>query len=100
MAEAEAEMGEACGLDPQAVPPRIFLGRIYESSGKLAQAAKVYAELKRVAPDDPHAYRALGTLYSSTGQREKAIEEFRSVLAAKPGDDCGSARRWRKRSWI
>jgi len=42
--------------------------------------------LKTIAPDDPEAYRALGSFYASSDQREKAIAEFRSVLTAHPKD--------------
>src|ERR1700733_4990142 len=37
-------------------------------------------------PADPQAYRALGLFYASTGERDKAIAEFRSVASSKPKD--------------
>ena len=86
-AEAETEMRAACDLDPRALPPRFFLARIYLAMGKSADAEKLYADLKTIAPKDPQAYRALGSFYVSSGQREKALAEFRSLLTAHPKDN-------------
>jgi tetratricopeptide (TPR) repeat protein len=86
MATAETEMQIACGLDPSALPPRFLLARILLAMGKSADAEKVYADLKKTAPKEPQAYRALGSFYASSGQREKAIAEFRSLLTAHPKD--------------
>jgi len=74
-------------LDSRALTPRLLLGRLLEGTGKLAEAERVYADLKLSVPDDPLAYQALGLFYASTGQKEKAIAEFRAVLASKPKDD-------------
>jgi Flp pilus assembly protein TadD len=54
--------------------------------GRAADAEKVYRELKSVAPDNPQAYQALGGFYEETGERQKAIAEFKSLLASKPKD--------------
>jgi len=86
MAEAEAEMRTAVGLDARAVAPRLFLARILQMSGRPNDAEKVYIDLKKVAPNDPQAYQALGLFYSSSGQKEMALAEFRSLLAYKPKD--------------
>jgi tetratricopeptide (TPR) repeat protein len=79
-------MRAACDLDPRAIPPRLFLARIYIVNGKLADAENTYKGLKSIAPDQPEAYQALGTFYVSTGQLEKAVSEFQAVVAAKPKD--------------
>jgi tetratricopeptide (TPR) repeat protein len=71
-------------VEPHALLPRLFLARIYLTTGKLSDAEMVYRELKRISPDDPQAYQALGGFYASTGQKERAVSEFRSVLASKP----------------
>jgi tetratricopeptide (TPR) repeat protein len=86
MAKAETEMHIACDLDLRALPPRFLLARILLVMGKSADAEKLYADLKKIAPKDPQAYRALGSFYASSGQREKAIAEFHSELAAHPKD--------------
>ena len=87
MAQAETEMRAACDLDPHALAPRLFLARIYLAAGKSADAEKLYADLKTIAPDNPQAYQALGKFYVSSGQKDKAVAEFRSVLAAHPKDN-------------
>lgn len=86
-AEAEQQMLVASQLDSHAVLPRLLLARTYIAMHRLSDAEKVDSELKTVAPDDPQAYQALGLLYSSTGQKEKAVAEFRSLMASKPNDN-------------
>ncbi len=86
MAKAETEMHIACDLDLHALPPRFLLARILLAMGKSADAEHLYADLKKIAPKDPQAYRALGNFYASSGQREKAIAEFRALLTAHPKD--------------
>jgi len=86
MSEAEAEMQAAVSHDSKAVLPRILLGRIYLAAGKRGDAEKLYLELKEIAPDDPQAYGALARFYSSTGQKEKALAEYKVLLASKPKD--------------
>jgi predicted Zn-dependent protease len=72
MAEGEAELRAAIELDPHAVLPRLSLAQVYLATGKMADAEKLCAELKTIAPDNPEAYRALGLFYIFTGQKEKA----------------------------
>jgi tetratricopeptide (TPR) repeat protein len=86
MPDAEAEMRAAAGLDSHAVLPRLLLARILLATNRGNEAEKLYGELKRLAPDDRRAYRALGLFYFSTGQKEKAAAEFQSVMASKPKD--------------
>jgi tetratricopeptide (TPR) repeat protein len=86
LAEAEAEMRTAVGLDAHAVAPRLFLARILQMSGRPNDAEKIYIDLKKIAPNDPQAYQALGLFYCSSGQKEMALAEFRSLLASKPKD--------------
>ena len=86
MAEAEAEMWAAAKLDPRSPVPRLQIEELYLEEHRPADAERICAELKSIAPEDPQAYRALGLFYESTGQREKAVGEFRSLLASKPKD--------------
>jgi tetratricopeptide (TPR) repeat protein len=86
LAGAETEMRAAAGLDPHAVLPRLFLARILLATNRVSEGEQLYSELKKVAPDDPSAYQALGLFYLSSGQREKAAAEFQSMLASKPKD--------------
>jgi tetratricopeptide (TPR) repeat protein len=92
LVQAEIEMRTACDLDLHALPPRFFLAQIYLAAGKTADAEKLYADLKIIAPDNAEAYRALGNYYVSSGQRDKAVAEFRSVLTAHPKDNAVKGR--------
>src|SRR5580693_2420997 len=84
--KAEALMRAVTQRDPRAVPPRLLLARIYIAESKLTEAEQLYSQLKALAPEDPLAYQALGLFYKSTGHKEKAVAEFRSVLEAKSKD--------------
>jgi len=85
-AEAEAEIRAASEQNPKAVLPSLLLARIYAATGRLADAERLCSQLKKTAPDNPQAYQALGLLYLSTGQSEKAVVELRSVSASRPKD--------------
>ena len=86
MAEAEAALRAAIELDPHAVLPRLSLAPVYLATERAAEAEKVCSELKTIAPDNPQAYQALGLLYIFTGQKEKAVAEFRAISQSKPKD--------------
>jgi tetratricopeptide (TPR) repeat protein len=86
MAGAEAAMRTACRLDARSIAPKLFLARILVLAGKRAEAESVYAALKKMAPDDPQGYQALGLFYASIGEKEKAVAEFRELSRAKPAD--------------
>ena len=86
MEEAQRELEVAANLDPRGVSPRLMLGTVLIARGCEDQAERLYASLKTLAPEDPQAYRALANYYSSSGQREKAVAELKSLAAAKPKD--------------
>src|SRR5262249_41498798 len=85
--ESESELTTASNLDPKNVMIRILLGRVLVAKGKLQDAEQLYAQLKLAFPDDPQAYQALGMFYRSTGQKDKAVAEFKSLASEKPKDD-------------
>jgi tetratricopeptide (TPR) repeat protein len=82
--EAEAELLAGSRLEPRAALPRLLLIDTYVAAGKLADAEKLCKDLKVIGPDDPQAYRALAYFYKTTGQKEKALIEFRALLASRP----------------
>ena len=84
--DAGAALRAGCDLDAHAVLPRILLARLYVTTGRLDDAEKLYVQLKKVAPDNPQAYQALGLFYMAAGQTEKATAEFLAIAAAKPKD--------------
>ena len=87
MEEAEREFRLANDLGPHELLPRLLLGQMYVAKGRWGEAEALYAGLKAVAPNDPSAYQALGIFYLSTGQKEKAVAEFRARAAQKPQDN-------------
>jgi tetratricopeptide (TPR) repeat protein len=89
--DAEAEMRAASQVEPGASLPRLLLADYYLAAGNLAEAEKVCIYLKKIGPGDPQAYRALGYFYRSTGQKEKAMAEFRALLTSKPKDSSAKA---------
>ena len=86
-AQTEAEVRAAAELNPRDPLPQLLLANCYVAMERFSEAEGLYARVKTIAPNDPSAYRALGSFYRSTGQREKAAAEFRSLLASKPKDD-------------
>lgn len=84
--EGEAAARAAMQLAPKDITPRLLLARVFRATGRPAEAASQLRELKSIAPENPQAYRALGLFYEEGREREKAIQEFQSVLAAKPAD--------------
>ena len=86
MAEAETTLRAAIELDPHAVVARLSLAPVYLATERAAEAEKICSELKTIAPDNPQAYQALGRFYIFTGQKEKAVAEFRAISQSKPKD--------------
>ena len=79
-------MNAASKFSPSDPIPRLMLVNSYVAEGNLAEAEKVCAQLKSVAPDDPRAYRALAAFYVNTRQPEKAVTELQSLKSSKPKD--------------
>lgn len=59
-------------------------GRQLEHQGKIADAARVSAELTNVAPDLPEAHQFMGTIAMRTGAAEIAAMSFERALRLKP----------------
>jgi tetratricopeptide (TPR) repeat protein/TolB-like protein len=60
------------------------LGRVYNASGKNAEAI---AELKRaleLAPNSDDGYRGLGRAYRALGQREQSIQAYQKAVQINP----------------
>lgn len=91
LSDAETEMRTASKLDARSVASQLFLARIYLTENNSAAALDVYTNLKKIAPSDPQAYRALGAFYVSTGQKEKAAAEFETTSKDHPKDNATRA---------
>lgn len=59
-------------------------GRQLEQQGKIADAARVSAELVSVAPDLAEAHQFMGTIAARTGAAEIAAMSFERALSLKP----------------
>lgn len=77
--EAEEATRTALSLDSRHLRANLFLAQILAITNRLDEAERVLTAVKATAPLDPVAYRALAVFYETTGQRNKAIEELRTL---------------------
>ncbi|MBI4396350.1 MAG: tetratricopeptide repeat protein, partial [Elusimicrobia bacterium] len=74
--------------DLGALDDRLFYyaATMYEATGLADYATPEYERFLRHRPEDAEARLRLGNLYYRTEELEKAIEQFRRVLAMRPED--------------
>jgi hypothetical protein len=58
-----------------------FLGAYYMNQGLLEDAIREFEIISKMNPDAPLPHEILGSLYSDTGKKDKAIEELQKALA-------------------
>ena len=63
----------------------LFVGRAMETAGKLPDAARLYLRAASMRPEDPQAPTRLAGVVAALGDRAKAIELLKQVLARAPG---------------
>ncbi len=61
-------------------------GAYLASTGKIAEAARVYERLLSIEPEDPTALSNLGTLYWKMGRKAEAARRFREAARVDPKD--------------
>jgi len=80
--------------DSKAVEVALEMNRLYPNDAEvLYQTSKLYGnyafltmrKLAEVAPDSTWRHQAAGEAYESEGSYNRAVEEYRQVLAANPG---------------
>lgn len=81
----EAPLLSAIALAPDNAEARVYMGRLMFVQSKDAEAAKWFAEAKRLAPDDPTLALFEADLAYATGQFAKAERMYRGVLAKPEG---------------
>jgi tetratricopeptide (TPR) repeat protein len=81
-AEAVWKRGAEC--DPKAVRCRQALARLYERQGRPAEALKVFAELRAIAPDDPEYELAVAQQQMRLGQIDEAEKALRGLCERLP----------------
>lgn len=61
------------------------LGAIYQSRGKLRDAARLYLTALRARPEDAVVRNNLGATYLALGRRQEAIRQFEESIRLDPG---------------
>jgi tetratricopeptide (TPR) repeat protein len=84
--QAEDELRGAAKLAQHDTQSLILLADSDLAQKRFVEAEKICLQLKIVAPDDAEAYRDLATLFLSTGQRENALSELKSLRPSEPRD--------------
>jgi len=62
------------------------LASAHEKEGRTAAAAATLARLNWIAPNDEDLHRRLGGLYAAMKQWNRAVDEFRALVASRPID--------------
>ena len=62
------------------------MARFYMLQHKKDRAEQVLADAKKAMPDNPDGYRLLGDFYFSTGETDKALAEYASLLQEHQND--------------
>jgi len=79
MGEAVVEYQKAIASDPGNPYYHLFLGLIYEETGKLPLAIAEYKEAILRAPAEYNLYITLGEAYKKNGQTDLAVEQFKKA---------------------
>jgi tetratricopeptide (TPR) repeat protein len=82
--EAAANWREALKIDPQYVPARYQLARLYATSGQRRQAISECEALLALVPKDLNLRRNLAELYLASGRLEDALHTVDWLLARDP----------------
>lgn len=78
--EAEQAMREGLARSPEAAVGHYHLGRVLLDSGKAEEAATSFEQAIAANASFEPAYLALGSLYESRGEKDRAIEMFKTYL--------------------
>lgn len=72
---------------PGYMSARAALGKIYLEKDMKLEAEEEFSKVVKAIPDNLFAHRKLADIYKELGQREKAAEQYRTVLALNPLDE-------------
>lgn len=72
---------------PGYMSARAALGKIYLEKDMKLEARDEFEKVVKAIPDNLFAHRKLADIYMDIGQRQKAIEQYRTVLALNPMDE-------------
>lgn len=85
--EATGYLEKALEVEPESKFVRLAYAGNLSSSGRMADAVKVYDGLVRDYPEDVEVHRALGAAYGRAREFDKAIEAFRRLISIAPDPD-------------
>jgi tetratricopeptide (TPR) repeat protein len=84
MAPALVQFRAAVAADPNNKIMRFNLAEAYTRDSQYEQALKEAREAARLAPDDPLAHRALGSLLGHMHQPEASLQELQTAIRLEP----------------
>jgi len=84
--EAEEQVRKAVELDPSDAKTRAVLSRLFIAQGRKADAEQVLQETKKALPANADAYRMLADYYITSGEIQKGIAEYASLVQEHPDD--------------
>ena len=102
LADARSALNESLQNDPNYVPAKVALARIYMLTGDKSAANQYLAELKQTAPEHPEIIGLDGWLAYKQNEPQAAIPLFRRALEIAPDSqlliDLASAQ-WQAKDW-
>lgn len=84
--EAISVLLKGLNNQPGYVSARVSLGKVYLEKNMVAEAKQEFEKVISAIPDNLFAHKKLAEIYRDSGDREKAIEEYRRVLKLNPLD--------------
>jgi len=85
MAEAEAAYRQLLAVESRWLDPRIELGMVLQTRGRVAEAIEQYQLALAIQPHSPDAWNNLGVSLREAGRHEHALEAFTRALALRSG---------------
>lgn len=79
MGDAVLEYQKAIKATPQNAFLHLYLGMLYDETGKPELAISEYQSAARLEPGDPNMYLTLGSAYLKNKQQEAAVEQFKKA---------------------
>ena len=76
----------ALQLNPNLLPPMLFLGRVYVEMGKPASAIQYLRRAGSLRPNDAEVQLTLGKAYMSLEEPQAALMAYSSAARVAPGD--------------
>ncbi len=83
---AETGFRELLSKDPGYLPPRKYLGFVYEAKGEIPRAIIELQRASELAPADEECHLKLGFLLASQSRFGEAVSHFQKALAINPRD--------------